>query len=493
MLSREVRDGFFKAVSMNRSASHPILTIFAVLLAIAGMAISGVLLQHHVVAAIGGDPLLQAACEPTATASCDDVIASKWGRIVVGGTSWQAEIPTAWVGFAYFALVASWFLVIGSPGPHRRRLHILPTLGLLAGLAGAIGFEYVMFAMLGKYCPLCMATHVIILLLTVIALLMWRRVPARGQRDTGESGGGADVGGGTDSADSGVALPIVANAYPTGRLLRAVLLVTVATSAAGWFGYMYMMQRGYTQAYYDKWQEYDKDTRLNYERFLAQPVHEIPVYPEDPVRGPADAKYTVVLFSDFLCPACRLLNVLVDDYFHETFPGQFRVVFKHFPLDTTCNDGVKRTLHPGACSAAVAVEAVLLLEGNDAFWKMHDAMFSNQGKFTKQFAFDQAAALGISEDDYLARIQTYSAWDRIKNNIELAKSLGVDSTPVMFFNGRLLKPWGDRHMWQYLLSDETLERTPGVTTTLPSQPASDVAAERESAASTRPAAAGVQK
>lgn len=423
-----------------RSSRHPVAVGLAFVLAVAGMVISAVLLQHHVVAQIGGDPFLGATCRVTATASCDDVIASKWGKVEFGPAGDKTIIPTAWVGFAWFATVAAWYVVIGVPTDKRRWLHLVPTSLTLGALVGAIGFEYVMFAVLGKYCPLCVATHVLILALFILTLVMLRRGPLSMSATAGP-----------DAQSAAVEL-----SSPSGRLVFVAVLLAVSLSASGWFGYQYFLKSGYAREYFTRWQDYDKDARLNYDKFLAQPVFNVPVSPDDPVLGPADSKFTVVVYSDFLCPACQGLNLMLEEYFKKYFPGQFRIVYKHFPLDTVCNKAIPHTMHPSACAAAVAAEAVLKLRGNDPFWKMHDAFFANAGKFTRQWAIDKAGELGIPEQEYIDRINTYAVWERIHRNIAEAKQLGVDSTPAMFFNGRLLKPWGDRHMWQYLLSEETL-------------------------------------
>ncbi len=451
---------------MRTSSLKSVAVAALFLLAVAGMVISAILLQHHVVARIGGDPLLGAACRATQTASCDDVIASKWGKLEIGPADRRVVIPTAWIGFAYFAAIASWFVVVGVPGGRFRWLHAVPTLLTLGGVAGAGAFEYLMFAVLGKYCPLCMATHAIILVLFVLTLILWRREPSVSAA----------------SPNFDLALAPVEAVAPGGRLILASVLLAVALSALGWVGYQYALKKGYAEAYYARWQDYDKDTRLNYDRYLAEPVRDVPVAPDDPVKGPADAKFTVVVYSDFLCPVCQGLNVMLEKYFHDEFPGKFRLAYKYFPLDTTCNKEIPRSLHTGACAAAVAAEAVLLLRGQDAFWQMHDALFKNPSKFNTRMAIDQAGLLGISEADYLKRINTYSAWARIRRHVAEGKQLGVDATPVMFFNGRLLRPWGDRHMWQYLLSEETL-RNAGT------QPASAPASAPSSAPASRPTSA----
>lgn len=437
-----------------------VVMLLAILLALAGMVLSGILLQHHVVARIGGDPLLSAVCNAASTFSCDEVIASKYGTLELARGRFKIAIPTAMLGFAYFAFIASWYIAVGMPPGRQKWFHLIPTLLLVGGVAGAAWFEYIMFFVLDKRCPLCIGTHVAILFIFVLTLLLWwtsrTAVPA--------------------SKSAGNNAP---ETWPMGRMILSAFVLTCTASGLGWFIYQSQLHKGYSNAYFARWQEYDKDTRLNYDKFLAQPVLDIPIHPDDPVRGPADARHTVVVFSDFLCPACQAMEITVLEERRKEFPDQFRIVFKHFPLDKTCNPDLKNSLHPGACAGAVAVEAVRLLKGNDAFWTMHDAMFHNKGRFTTEFAYAEAAKLGIDRETYLKRIQTTSAWERVRANIAEGRKLGVESTPALYFDGRLLKPWGDRHMWKYLLSDETLKSAttrPAVT----SQPASAPAAQAAS-------------
>lgn len=449
------------------------LVILAVLLAVAGMVVSGILLQHHVVAQIGGDPVLGGVCEAARSFSCDEVIASEWGKLTLVAGEWRVEIPTAMLGYVFFAALGSWLLIFGVPQGPQRRLHVVPTLFVLAGLAAAGGFEYVMFALLGKLCPLCMLTHAFILLLFVVVLLMWRRRPVQLAADDDRRGFTA---------------PGVPQVLPAGRLFLATLVLTGATTALGWYIYKSQLHSGYANAYFARWQDYDKDTRLNYDRFLAQVPLDIAVHPDDPVLGPADAKHTVVVFSDFLCPYCKMLAAMLDQRRKE-FPGEFRIVFKHFPLDKNCNPELKNSLNPNACVGAAAVEAARLLKGNDAFWTLHDFIFRSPNRFSAEKVIEEVAKLGITRDEYVRKINTASTLDHVKINIAQGRKLGLESAPNLFFDGRPLKAWGDRHLWRYLLSDETLESTARSST----QPASAPALSPGEAATTHPADASADR
>ena len=62
----------------------------------------------------------------------------------------------------------------------------------------------------------------------------------------------------------------------------------------------------------------------------------------DPSKGPADAKVTVVEFSDFQCPHCRVLYNAMQTV-EQHFP-QIRVVYKDFPLVA---------IHPWSMTASI--------------------------------------------------------------------------------------------------------------------------------------------
>ncbi|MGC1290654.1 MAG: thioredoxin domain-containing protein, partial [Candidatus Acidiferrales bacterium] len=68
---------------------------------------------------------------------------------------------------------------------------------------------------------------------------------------------------------------------------------------------------------------------------------------DSPSIGPADAKLTVVEFSDFECPHCQEMYSILKVVEPE-FP-QVRFVFKNFPLEQ---------LHPWAMTAALAGRCV---------------------------------------------------------------------------------------------------------------------------------------
>ena len=50
-----------------------------------------------------------------------------------------------------------------------------------------------------------------------------------------------------------------------------------------------------------------------------------------PVKGPANAKVTIVEFSDFQCPYCRRGYETMEQL-AKAYPNDVKIVFKHFPL-----------------------------------------------------------------------------------------------------------------------------------------------------------------
>ncbi|MGB6483278.1 MAG: DsbA family protein [Candidatus Acidiferrales bacterium] len=149
---------------------------------------------------------------------------------------------------------------------------------------------------------------------------------------------------------------------------------------------------------------------------------------DSPSIGPADAKLTVVEFSDFECPHCQELYSILK-LVEPEFP-QVRFVFKNFPLEQ---------IHPWAMTAALASRCVYKTS-SDAFMKFQDTVFGNQDAITADNAWDQitsaAVNAGMSADGLhscMAAPETKAAVDA---DIAEGKSLGVESTPTFFLNGR---------------------------------------------------------
>src|SRR3989338_457377 len=88
------------------------------------------------------------------------------------------------------------------------------------------------------------------------------------------------------------------------------------------------------------------------------------------VKGPLDAPFHIVDFSDFQCPACRVGTEALQTIENE-FPGILRVEFRHYPLEQP---------HPWALTAALFSECAA---EQGKFWEFHDRLFSEQETWTK--------------------------------------------------------------------------------------------------------------
>ena len=72
---------------------------------------------------------------------------------------------------------------------------------------------------------------------------------------------------------------------------------------------------------------------------------------EDYRKGSDDAKVKIVEFADFQCPACATASQALRQMATE-FGDQILVVFKNYPLDSSCNASMEKPMHPYSCKAA---------------------------------------------------------------------------------------------------------------------------------------------
>jgi protein-disulfide isomerase len=134
-------------------------------------------------------------------------------------------------------------------------------------------------------------------------------------------------------------------------------------------------------------------------------------------RGAATAPLVLIEFSEFQCPFCaafdrntlpELMNKYVDT-------GTVKFVFKHFPLEQ---------IHAQAMSYAVAADCAA---SQDAFWSVHDALFSNEHDDLQLLARTH----GLDMQSFDACFAAARA-DTIRADQALGKQLNVTGTPTFF-------------------------------------------------------------
>jgi protein-disulfide isomerase/uncharacterized membrane protein len=156
--------------------------------------------------------------------------------------------------------------------------------------------------------------------------------------------------------------------------------------------------------------------------------------PASPAKGAADAAVTIVEFSDFECPACRHAFADLRDL-TRTHP-EVRVVFRNYPLDSSCNPSVSRAVHPNACLAAAAAECA---NRAGRFWEYHDVLFENQQQLDRQSLLRHARELGLPLDAFRTCLDDPATMARVRHDIQAGDRVGVESTPTLFINGRRLQ------------------------------------------------------
>lgn len=170
---------------------------------------------------------------------------------------------------------------------------------------------------------------------------------------------------------------------------------------------------------------------------------------DSPSKGPATAKLTVVEFSDFECPHCQELYSILKVVEPE-FP-QVRFLYKNFPLDQ---------IHPWAMTAALAGRCVYKASGSSAFLKYQDTIFTNQDAITADNAWDQvtsaAVSAGATADALHSCMTAPETKAAVAADITEGKSLGVESTPTFFINGRAFQGGDRQSLEQIIRFDLTL-------------------------------------
>jgi protein-disulfide isomerase len=179
-------------------------------------------------------------------------------------------------------------------------------------------------------------------------------------------------------------------------------------------------------------------------------VWKVPVYADDPVKGPKDALVTIVEWSEFQCPFCkRVLDTTKQ--IASTYPNDVRIVWKDNPLP----------FHPRAKPTAILARHAYKTKGDKGFWDAHDALFESQPALEDDNLKTIADKIGLPWDATKAAIDGGRYMDKIDQSTDLANDIQARGTPHFFVNGRRLSGAQPFENFKKLI-DEELAKAKGL-------------------------------
>jgi len=154
----------------------------------------------------------------------------------------------------------------------------------------------------------------------------------------------------------------------------------------------------------------------------ANKVWDIPV-DESPVFGPANAKLTIVEFTEFQCPYCSRIAPVVKELM-EKYPNDIKFVYKNFPL----------SFHPNARPAAAAAIAA---QKQGKFWEYRYALAPHSSRLGDSIYVEVAKQVGLDIDQFNKdRVLDDAMNARIQKDFDLGAKVGVQGTPNFYINGK---------------------------------------------------------
>lgn len=149
----------------------------------------------------------------------------------------------------------------------------------------------------------------------------------------------------------------------------------------------------------------------------------------DHIIGAPDGRVTIIEYSDFQCPACEYYYPLVSKLLAEN-ASTTRLVYRHFPLPQ----------HANAVAAAMASEAA---GRQGKFTEMYDRLFTDHIDWTelsnpRPIFIGYAENLGLNMEQFAKDLDNPDLKDRVNANRNEAISLGINSTPTFFINGKAI-------------------------------------------------------
>lgn len=421
----------------------------ALLLSLLGVFLSFTLLSHY----YGANDFSAALC--STQGGCDSVAKSPYSNL--------AGMPLALFGYLYFSFISVLFLHSLLHAEATKNFAFLFLLIVVACLID-IALFFIMTFVIVDFCSLCFSTYVINFLLLFLLFFVLFRRPSRFDTQTQKFRF-------SFAALREQALTEIKDFFtPQNRNIAVWFLLIIFLSGGLWANSYLASQKTQLISNTNGLSENEKKERdARWQIFL----HEYKNAPEvsaqylqpqgtyNNQKGSANAVLTIVEYSDFLCPYCKVAS----DYLKqvaELFGADVKIVHHNYPLDITCNSAMRKQMHQGSCLLA---QAAVCAGEQKVFWPMYHLIFANQ-EFLSRGGVHQEDVLNLAKvlreknavtidsEVFKKCLQNSRSLQIIKQEVQNANALGITGTPTVYFNSKPLGPFLESYILQKLVEHE---------------------------------------
>ncbi len=407
---------------MSKTAKRRLLTCAIVVLALLGILFTGALLADHDGGWDSGHNLGTAfllqlcASDALPSASCADVVASRWGSFDFYYHTRRYLVPMSFIGLAYFLTIAIWFTFCGIPPGYatwrRRGVGLFVTGGLLV----SVSLTIVMAFSLKSWCPLCVFAHFANLAIFVAFVLAWRLTRTEGpDKPPAKTVGNRDL---------------------ELRLGLLALATSVAVVGCAWFYFDTVLEtrRQWRRAHGLKQaiEALQDDAAFTMREFFAEPVQPVPRKEPDL----DDTRPTMVVFRSFESNASACFEQDWRDEFSREAGDSLRIEYRHTPLDLIQAVSEGRPLDDSETAPLRAMEAARLQHDPAAYDRLAVALFRSRKSHTTPDFAALAHRVGLDALRLTNDMASDAVRRRVMEDLALAVSLHVDHTPTIFIEGR---------------------------------------------------------
>lgn len=157
-------------------------------------------------------------------------------------------------------------------------------------------------------------------------------------------------------------------------------------------------------------------------KFFVKEVPQTVSADDQPFRGKAAAPVTVIMFTDFQCPACAAVYPVLQEII-TSVGDKARFVVRDYPLVQ---------IHANAFRAAEAAEAA---RAQGKFFEYTEILYRNQNLLDEKSLVAFAAQVGLDAKRFEADLISGKFAAEIRRDVADAKNLGLPGTPTVFVNG----------------------------------------------------------